>query len=128
MTRTLTTGSIPLVFVLALVVVFPSLNWLIAAIDNSLFLFFPYRIGPKDSGSMPFIGRVMMVVFVKVFVLVILGLLAFLAGLPVWFLTGGSLLATGLSVAVLLGVACVPATWIVARAFTSFDVTTDVPA
>ena len=70
---------IGLYVVLGIVLVAVPLNWLVTALDNGLFLLFPYRLAVKDAGQMPFMGRLMMVTFVK---MMLLGLCAVLAAIP----------------------------------------------
>ena len=119
-------GDLPAPFVLGVLLILPPLNWMVAVIDNSLFLLFPYRMAPHGAGNVPFMGRVMMIMFLKMFVLGILALLGFLVGFLVWSLTE-SPVVSGLAVASVVAVACMPGTWVVALIFKSFDVTRDVP-
>ena len=70
----------------------------------------------------------LLVMFVKMLVLLAAVAACGAAGYFAWLLTGGSIAATGFALLVVLAMACVPATWGVARAFAAFDVARDVPA
>jgi len=109
-----------------LLVLFP-LNWLAAALDNVLFLWMPYRIAPKESGQMQFMGRMMVVLFTKsMIVLVACGFTA-LVGWAAWAISGAALIV-GLASALVLGVMGAVVTRLAGRLFATFDSTKDVPA
>jgi hypothetical protein len=122
----LATGSVPAELLAGLLLVLPPLDWLTTAIDNTLFLLWPYRQAQKEAGF-PFMGRVMLVMLLKMIALGALCLAGFLLGALVWYLTG-ALLASALAVALLLAGACVPGTLVVARAFEKFDISRDLPS
>ena len=120
-------GGLPAGWFAAGVFVLLPFNWISTSLDNGLFLLFPYRMTPKDSGNFPFMGRTMMVMFLKMFLLGVSVAFSGLLGFLVWTLFE-SPLATGLTVAVLLAAICVPLTLLVAHAFRKFDVSKDIPA
>jgi len=103
------------------------LDWLAVAIDNALFLQFPYRPLPKETGQMPFVGRMMLIFALKGAILsVVLGA-GVLVALLVHALTGSVVLG-GAFAAVLFVAVCLPATLLVALAFRRFDVSRDIPS
>jgi hypothetical protein len=115
-------------WLVALALPLPALSWAAVCIDNAIFLLWPYRSVPEDPGDMGFMGRNMVIMAVK---LVLVGGLVAGALLAAAFLaraSGGGALAAGTAAAVLLGAACAPLTWLVARCFERFDVSRDVPA
>lgn len=112
----------------ALALPLPALSWAAVCVDNAIFLLWPYRSVPEDPGDMGFMGRNMVIMAGKV---ALVGLLvvaaAFGAGM-VARRVGGGALAAGAAAAILLAIACVPLTRLVAWAFDRFDVSRHVPA
>ena len=126
-TIVLAAGSMPPALGLAIAVLLPFANWIVAAIDNALFLLLPYRLVPDDPGSMPFMGRLMLAMFVKVVALLIIGGGSVTAAFFLWKWGERSLLAGTLGAVAVLALAAVALTALVGRAFAAFDVTQDVP-
>jgi hypothetical protein len=103
-------------------------NFLLFALENMLFLFFPVRVMASSPGDFQAMGRNMLMVMAKTFILLVVGGVAGLAGAIVYFITGESWLpavAVAWMVVVVAGVAMLP---VVSFAFQKFDVSRDVPA
>jgi putative ABC exporter len=100
-------------------------NLLLFAIENLMFLWFPTRLNPSTPGDLQHMGRVVLLLFSRLFCLAIAGGIAALVGVAVFFLTGRSWPA-GLGTAwlALLAVALglIP---LIALAFRQFDVARD---
>jgi hypothetical protein len=122
-----TLGSIGPALSTGIVLCLVPFNAVLVAMDNVLFLLMPYRIVSRDPGRMPFMGRLMIVVFLKMLLLVFLVALAAIPAAIVWTATRGSTLATALAVAAFLAISTVPMCYAVAAAFNAFDVSRDVP-
>jgi hypothetical protein len=112
---------------LAALLVFPPLNYSIAAIDNVIFLLMPYRPRTRDPGRFPFLGRLMVVQFLRMMLMTVLTGVGALAAFLTWIGLGQSALLSGAVGAALLVVAAWGLTHTVAAAFRSLDVTRDVP-
>jgi putative ABC exporter len=113
-----------LLYVLAFAVPF---NALIFEMENLLFLFFPTRTLAATPGDVQALGRQVIVWMVKLFTLAVMGGLAFLAGLLLYFLTGQTLVA-GLFAAWVVVVAFVAGLVpLLGFAFRQFDVSRDTP-
>ncbi len=110
--------------------IFPTLlpfTWAVMSVDNALFLVFPHRVDPEDPGNVGFMGRMMLVMFLKFLALGVVVGVATTLGVLVGWLAGNSAL-----LGVLTGVGALVAfdvvlTWIVGRAFAAFDPGSDVP-
>jgi len=123
----LATGALgPLLFASFALVLLP-FNWLAAALDNLVFLLLPYRLVTEDPGDLPFLGRLMVVMTLKLVSLSLLIAAATGVG-RLAYAASGSLLPAAGAVAGTLALLCIPATGIVAWAFGRFDVARDVPA
>lgn len=102
-------------------------NWLSMALDNLLFLWFPYRFAPKEAGNVQFMFRPMMVLMVKMFALMAgIGVAAGLASLA-WWLSGESMWLAALTATVVVSAEAAVFTIWLGRAFARFDATKDVP-
>jgi hypothetical protein len=115
-------------WLLPLTVVFaPPLNFLMLAMENLVFLLFPTRMATVGSGDFQLIGRNILLIWAKLFILMVLvGLLTLVAALA-YVLAGGSwpaALVTGWLGLAGADVGLVPA---VALAFKKFDVARDTP-
>jgi hypothetical protein len=103
-------------------------NFLLFALENMLFLFFPVRVMASSPGDFQAMGRNMLMVMAKTIILVVVGVAAFIAGYIVYFITAESWVpgvAVAWMVVVVAGLAMLP---LVSFAFQQFDVTRDVPA
>ena len=120
-------GQIPPLLLTGILLILLPLNWVVGSVDNIIFLLLPYRTVSKDTGRLPFMGRAMMVMFLKMLVLAVVGGLCTLLGYLIWEITDGSAIPTAVAVAGFLGAACIPLTLAVAAAFRSFDVSKDLP-
>ncbi len=98
------------------------------AIDNAIFLTWPYRVIPEDPGDMGFMGRNMAITSVKVGIVSLLAVGAALGSAVVVRALGGSVLLVGAGASLLLALACIPMTLFVARAFARLDVSVDIPS
>jgi hypothetical protein len=102
-------------------------DFLAVAIENLLFLWFPTRATPTTPGDLQFMGRQMLFIFAKFFMLAVAAGLAALAAAIVYFIF--RLWAVALTAAWLVLVATVIGMLpLVALAFTRFDVSRDLPA
>lgn len=122
------TGLLPVAVIPA---IFPALlpgAWAVLAIDNLLFLLLPHRIDPDDAGNVGFVGRLMLVMFLKFAALGVLLVGAGLVGTFAGFLLGRSPVAGVLAGLAVIVAADVLLTWLVGRAFAAFDPGRDTPA
>ncbi|KKM80397.1 hypothetical protein LCGC14_1340280, partial [marine sediment metagenome] len=126
-TLAILSGQIPPPLLAGILLILLPLNWVVGSVGNIIFLLLPYRIVSKDTGRLPFMGRTMMVMFLKILALAVIGGLCALLGRLMWEITGGSAFPTAVTVAGVLGAACIPLTLAVAAAFRSFDVSKDLP-
>lgn len=103
------------------------INFVLFALENVLFLFFPVRMMATTPGDMQTSGRYMLIFLAKYLCLMPIGLAAFLVGLLAWFLTEnvGIVLAAGWLVLAAAGFGLVP---LAVLAFQRFDVSRDTPA
>ena len=122
------TELLPAAVVPALLPALLPFAWAVLAIDNLLFLLFPHRIDPDDAGNIGFMGRLMLVMFLKFCALGALGLVAGVIGWGIGFLLGRSLLVGVLVAMAIVVAADVVLTWLVARAYDGFDPGRDTPA
>jgi hypothetical protein len=122
------TDLLPLVAVPAILPALLPLAWAVLAIDNALFLLFPHRIDPDDAGNVGFVGRLMLVMFLKFVVLGALAVAAGGLGALAGFLLGKSLVVGVLVAMAVIVAADVVLTWLVARAYAAFDPGRDTPA
>lgn len=110
----------------AILPVLVPLNAMLVGLDNLLFLLMPYRIVAHDPGQMPFMPRLMLVMFVKMFLLFVLAGIAAIPGIFIFTLSGSPIL-TGLAAAGFLTLFCIGLIWGVAKAFQAFDLSRDIP-
>jgi hypothetical protein len=122
------TGIVSWPAYLALVLALPALAWTIIAVENATFLLMPYRPMPGAGANTPFMGRLMLVLLVKLVAVALLVLLAAAIGGIAALMSGGNALLAAGAAFMALAAGCVPLTWFVGRAFVWFDVATDVPA
>jgi hypothetical protein len=103
------------------------INFVLFAIENVLFLFFPVRMMATTPGDMQTSGRYMLIFVAKYICLLPIVLAAFLAGLLAWFISQsvGIMLAAAAMVVAAAGVSLVP---VAVLAFRRFDVSRDTPA
>ena len=102
-------------------------NWLSMALDNILFLMYPYRFVPKEAGNVQFLGRAMMVMFAKMLALMAAVVVAAALGALFWWLGGESMLIASLGAAGMLTIQATALTCLLGRVFRNFDVTKDAP-
>jgi len=126
-TLAILSGQIPPALLTGILLILLPLNWVVGSVDNIIFLLLPYRTVSKDIGQLPFMGRAMIVMFLKMLVLAVVGGLCTLLGYLIWEITGGSAIPTAIAVAGFLGVVCIPLTLAVAVVFRGFDVSKDLP-
>jgi hypothetical protein len=110
----------------AAVVAFP-VAWCTATLENLLFLWMPYRVGPDGRAGAQFLGKALLLMVMKV---VALGALA-AAGFGTWWALetlGAPDLAIPPAIALAMAIPCVPLTWLVGRTFARFDLTRAVDA
>ena len=121
------THLLPAVVVPALLPALLPFAWAVLAIDNLLFLIFPHRIDLDDAGNVGFMGRLMLVMFLKFCALGVLTLVAGGIGAGLGILTSSLLVGVSTTLAIVLAVDVV-LTWLVARTFDAFDPGRDTPA
>ena len=119
--------SIPLMCLLLFAVLLPY-DTVLAAVDNAIFLFMPYRIMPKEAGQPQFMGRTMAVMFIKIMISYVLIGLAAGAGALAWFCVEKSLPVALLAAGFFLFAATIPLLQLAALGFSKFDITKDIPA
>jgi hypothetical protein len=110
---------------LAVAAFIPAVNLLIFALENLVFLWFPYRMANLGAGDFQAFGRQMVIMFVKFVVLSIAGSLAAGLGAVTFALTDHSwtaALAVAWCIITCLGLALTP---LVAFAFEKFDPSRD---
>jgi hypothetical protein len=106
----------------------PPVNFLLFAIENLLFLWFPSRLVATTPGDFQVLGRHLVLWLARLLGLQVMLGLAFAAGFGVFLLTDRDWVAAGATawvVSVVLSGAVVP---LLARAFRRFDVARDTPA
>jgi hypothetical protein len=123
---TVVSGDIPPPILFGIVIALLPLNAVLIAFDNALFLKLPYRIVASDPGRIPFMPRLMLVMFLKMLLLFLLAGVTAIPGAIAWVFTR-SIVVTALVIAVFLGACAVWAVIGVAAAFKSFDVSSDIP-
>jgi len=124
---TLWTGQVGTLWMSAIVLVAVPLNLVLIALDNLLFLKLPYRVVARDPGRVPFMPRLMLVMFLKMLLMLLLiGLTAVPVVVSV-YLTEGNILVAAAVGALFLASLTVPMIHAVAWAFRSFDVSRDIP-
>ena len=104
------------------------LSWVSVSLDNLLFLHMPHRILPKDPGQFQFMGRLMLVTFLKMMALLLVFGISSVPAVVILVLLDGPPELAALSTVPLLAVFAVAFTWLVGRAFRGFDVGKDVPS
>jgi len=102
-------------------------NFVAAAIENLVFLWFPVRAVPTMAVDVQFMGRQSLFLIMKMLMLGAAAGAAGLVGAAVSW-AGGSMLPTLASAWIMLGLAGAAMVPWVARAFVRFDVTRDTPA
>jgi len=110
-----------------LVVLIPPIALIIAAVDNWLFLLMPYRIRTRDPGESTFVGRLTIVMTVKMLVLLFSIGMGFAVVVFIWNRVAESVILAGLGASVMLALCCIPAVAAVARDFRNFDVANGPP-
>jgi hypothetical protein len=112
-------------WVAAMVVPF---NFVAAAIENLVFLWFPVRAVPTMAVDVQFMGRQWLFFVMKTAMMLAAGSAALVAASTVYMLSGHRMLPTLASAWFVLGLAGAVFIPLVARAFVKFDVTKDTPA
>ena len=116
------TGAVPAGWIVAAAVLTLPIAWCTAALENLLFLWMPYRVGPDGRAGAQFLGKALLLMLMK---MVALGVLA-AAGFGTWWglqLAGASAPVTIAAAALAMAVPCAPLTWLVGRTFARFDLT-----
>ncbi|HKP77036.1 MAG TPA: hypothetical protein VJT67_16005, partial [Longimicrobiaceae bacterium] len=123
----LLSGAIPAAWLgMAAVLVLP-VAWGAAAVENLLFLILPYRVGPDGRAGGQFLGKALLLIFLKVILIGVLFLAGGAAWWGVWLLTES--MAVGVAAAALaMVIPTLPLTWLVGRTYARFDLTRDQPA
>jgi len=119
------TGPEPLLAVVALYVI--PFNFLVFSLENLIFLLFPVRMMPATPGDLQHMGRAMVEMMVKMFVLTACcGLAAGLGGIA-YLICGGSWIAAAAVSWPALVFQCAILVPCVAAAYRKFDVSVDTP-
>jgi hypothetical protein len=120
-------GQLTLPALYLLVLLIPPIALIVAAVDNWLFLLMPYRIRTRDPGESTFVGRLTIVMTVKMIVLLLSMSLGFAAVVVTWRHVAQSVVLAGLVASATLALCCIPAIAAVAQAFRRFDVANGPP-
>jgi hypothetical protein len=112
-------------WVAAMVVPF---NFVAAAIENLVFLWFPVRAVPTMAVDVQFMGRQWLFFAMKIMMMLAAASAAAIAASTVYFVSGRHILPTLTSAWLVLAMAGALLVPMVARAFVKFDVTRDTPA
>jgi hypothetical protein len=116
--------------VLTLLVLTPVLlliNWVSVGLDNLFFLLMPHRIVPKDPGQPQFMGRLSLVMFLKLLSLMVTLAFAAIPAIAIHKVVEGPDELAALSTTPVLAAFAILFTWLVGRSFQSFDVSKDIP-
>jgi len=103
-------------------------NWIALAVDNVLFLKYPYRIAPKEAGNVTFMGRRLVTAMAEMLALGVSCGIATAFGALCWFGVTKSWLLVSVAATVLLCGIGVGVTRLLGTAFRDFDIVKDVPA
>ena len=120
-------GNMTLWTLYFLVLLIPPIALITAAVDNWLFLLMPYRIRTRDPGESTFVGRITIVMTVKMIALLLSISLGIGAAILSWRLVAQSVVLSGLVAFATLALFCIPTIGAVARAFRDFDVADGEP-
>ena len=122
----LATGAVTTGIALLVLAILPVVSWVAVCLDNLLFLWLPYRTVPEDPGDVGFVGRTLATALFKFASLTVVLGASLVVGVVALERTGSPVAAVGIPVAALL-LACVGATFGVARAFERYDVARHAP-
>jgi hypothetical protein len=103
-------------------------NTLLCALENLLFLWFPVRVTTSNPADIQNTGRMLLLMFAKVFGLGLASGCATLAGFLAYLVSGQSWIAAGVACWVVLSAMALALVPLIAHAFCQFDVTRDTPA
>lgn len=106
----------------------PPVNFLLFAIENLLFLWFPHRLVATTPGDFQVLGRQVILWLAKFVGLTLMLGLAFAAGLASFLATGNNWVVAGVAAWVACTVLAGAVVPLVASAFRRFDVSRDTPA
>jgi len=116
------TGAVPAGWIVAAVALVLPVAWCTAALENLLFLWMPYRVGPDGRAGAQFLGKALLLMLMKLVTLGIVGVLGFAAWYGLRLLGAPGLLAVA-AAALAMSIPCFPLTWWVGRTFARFDLT-----
>jgi hypothetical protein len=116
------TGAVPAGWIVAAVVLALPVAWCTAALENLLFLWMPYRVGPDGRAGAQFLGKALLLMVMKMLTLGVVGVAGFAAWWGVRLLAAPASLALA-AAALAMSIPCVPLTWWVGRTFARFDLT-----
>jgi hypothetical protein len=105
----------------------PAVVAMAVAMENLLFLAFPFRQNPGSQGDPQQMGRIMLLMVFRMAALGVVGLAAAGVGALAFFLAGESWLAAGVAVSTLLLAMTAVFVWLTAILFARFDVSVDSP-
>jgi hypothetical protein len=103
-------------------------NFVAAAVENLVFLWFPVRAVPTMAVDVQFMGRQWLFFGMKTLLMAGAAVVAGGVGTIVYFAAGRHMFPTLVSAWIMLGLAGAAMVPLVARAFVKFDVTRDTPA
>lgn len=115
----------PRMAVLAAVVAVP-VAWLAVTLENWLFLLFPTRTQADGGQQSAFIGKQLIKLFFKLFLLGVVAVVAGLVSMAGGWAAGTAGAAAG--AVIVIALACWSATLLLASAYAGFDLTLDTPA
>jgi hypothetical protein len=102
-------------------------NFLLFAVENLFFLWFPTRLTGQGPGDFQFLGRHMLLWLGRLFVLGMVALAAALAGVLAYFVAGESAVAAVAAACTVVAVADAALVPLLVLAFDHFDVARDLP-
>jgi hypothetical protein len=118
--------ALPSWLLIAAPLLLPAISWIAISLDNLLFLWIPYRNVPEDPGDVGFVGRTFALTGLKFLTITLLLTGALFVGYLAQVATQSRVVSVGVLV-MLLSLACIVATHLVARAYRRFDVSRDAP-
>lgn len=111
---------LPIVALLALTI--PPLAFITTAVDNWLYLLMPYRMRTQDPGEATFVGRLTVVMTIKMVVMLLAVAISVAVAFAFWNGVAESVYLVGVVFSLTLVACCVPLTFAVAHTFQKFDV------
>lgn len=116
------TGAVPGGWIVAAAMLALPVAWCTAALENLLFLWMPYRVGPDGRAGAQFLGKALLLMVMKLLALTVLAAAGFGTWWAMRMVTSSNPIALA-AAALAMAVPCLPLTWLVGRTFARFDLT-----